>query len=119
MHDTDAPLEHPSTPADLLVLAALLRVMVSADGKLSERELTHADDLPRRLGLGPDEWRAIWDRAARELPNAAAVREAAASLRADVRDAVYELLYRLAESDGLSDPEWDLLEWLDQRWLTQ
>lgn len=117
MRDSDAPLEPPSATADLIVLAGLLRLMLGADGRLSERELEHADDLPRRLGIGPEEWRSHWDRAARELPNAQAVREAAAALRGDLRDSVYEILYRLAEADGIDDSEWDLLEWLDRHWL--
>lgn len=95
-----------------------MRVMLTADGHLSERELEHAEEVPRRLGLGTDEWSSIWEQATRTLPNATRVREAAADLRAEIRDAVYERLYHLGDADGLADPEWDLLEWLDERWLT-
>jgi uncharacterized tellurite resistance protein B-like protein len=115
-HD-DPKLEHPTSRDELLVLAGLVRVMLTADGRLSQRELEHADELPRHLDLSADEWRRLWEEATRTLPNATQVREAAAHLRPEVRDAVYERLYHLADADGLDDAEWDLLEWLDETWL--
>lgn len=101
-----------------MVLAALLRLLVTADGHLGEREGDATEEVARRLGLSVDAWRAVWDRASRELAGAEAVRQAALDLRPAIRDAVYELLYRVAESDGIADREWDLLEWLDERWLS-
>lgn len=115
-HD-DPKLEHPTARDELLVLAGLVRVMLTADGRLSHRELEHADELPRHLDLAADEWQRLWEEATRALPNATRVREAAARLRPEVRDAVYERLYHLADADGLDDAEWDLLEWLDETWL--
>jgi len=114
-HD-DPTLEPPTARDELLVLAGLVRVMLTADGRLSQRELEHTDELPRHLDLSADEWQRLWEEATRSLPNATRVCEAAARVRPEVRDAVYERLYHLADADGLTDPEWDLLEWLDETW---
>jgi uncharacterized tellurite resistance protein B-like protein len=103
---------------ELVVVAGVLRVMMMADAKITTEELRAVTEIGRRLGLGEAEWESIWDEASRTLPSPTAVREAAARLeRETAREAVYELLYELADSDTIADEEWDLLEWLDETWL--
>lgn len=102
---------------ELVVLAGALRVMMMADGEVSDEEDEAISSVVRRLGLSESEWDEVWDAALVELPHAEAVRGAAVKLeRTEAKDAIYELLYRLAESDSIVDPEWDFLEWLDESW---
>lgn len=106
------------TRDELIVVAGVLRVMMMADAKVTREEVQTVSEIGRRLGLGETEWEALWNEATRRLPSPTAVKEAAAKLeRETAREAVYELLYQLAEADSIADEEWDLLEWLDETWL--
>ena len=106
------------TRDELLVLAATLRVMMMADAKVTSEEVRAAADIGRKLGLGEAEWEALWNEGTRAYPNADAVRKGAGQLkRVAAREAVYELLYELADADSIADEEWDILEWLDETWL--
>lgn len=106
------------TRDELLVLAATLRVMMMADAEVTSEEVRAVADIGHKLGLGEAEWEALWDEGTRTYPNADAVREGAGRLkRPAAREAVYELLYELADADSIADEEWDLLEWLDETWL--
>ncbi|MFK7989078.1 MAG: TerB family tellurite resistance protein [Sandaracinaceae bacterium] len=105
--------------AELIVLAGLLRLMMMADHVVTNEELSSVDRIGRTLGLTDSGWSEIWEQAAEDLADADDVRAAAASLaRPAAREAVYEMLYRLADSDSIADEEWDLLEWLDETWLS-
>jgi len=114
----DAPTPVTLTRQELVVLAAAVREMMRADGKISEGEADIAADLARRLELAEPEWEAIWQEASRTLPNVKATMEAAARelSRPGTRELVYELLYELATDGSIVDSEWDLLEWLDEAW---
>lgn len=105
--------------AELIVLAGLLRLMMMADHVVTSEELSSVDRIGRTLGLTDEGWSEIWEQAAEELSDVDDVRTAAASLaRPAAREAVYEMLYKLADSDSIADAEWDLLEWLDETWLS-
>jgi hypothetical protein len=104
-------------PDELIVLAGALREMMRADGVVSESELKKVDSIARRLGIGEQEWSSYWDAAIRTLPNLDAVLSRARDLeRAEAREAVYELLYEIAQDETIVDAEWDILEWLDEAW---
>ncbi|MEM1413377.1 MAG: TerB family tellurite resistance protein [Myxococcota bacterium] len=115
MDDALEPIQ--LNPEELLVLAALLRWIVMADGVLSDAELEALAAVPHRVGMPEDRWLALSTRALRVYPNAQVAEEAAVGLRRrPARELVYELLYDLARSDGFDDAEWDVLERLSESW---
>lgn len=110
-------LEGRLTRPEIVVLAACLRELVAADGRLSEEELEALAQVPQRLGITDADWDGMWDEAMRTFPNYEAAQEATAGLtRVAARELVYELLYIVAAEDCIVDDEWDLLEWLDEEW---
>lgn len=106
------------TREELIALAASARVMMMADGSITEGESDIVARFAPRLELTNEDWSGVWDEAQRRLPTIETVQTAVGSLRRrEARELVYELLYELATDGSISDPEWDLLEWLDATWL--
>ncbi len=115
--DDDESVDTPLTHDELVILAALLREMIRTDGEISEEEIQGLDSIANRLGIPETRWKRLWNQASSELPNLESVKVAALSLeRAEAREFVYELLHNVASADEIVDPEWDLLEWLDEEW---
>ena len=113
----DDPVDTTLTHDELVVLAALLRELIRTDGEISEEEIEGLDVVANRLGLVDTRWKRIWSQASRELPSLDSVKAAAVLLeRAAAREFVYELLHHVASADEIVDPEWDLLEWIDEAW---
>ena len=104
---------------ELVALAASARVMMLADGEVSEGELQIISSFAGKLGLTEDEWEDIWDEGVRTLPNQAAIEAAARIQRPGAREVVYEMLYVLATDGTIVDAEWDILEWLDETWMAE
>lgn len=103
-------LTHP----ELLALAASARQLMTADGSVTEGEFDIVSGFAPRLGLTDEQWRAVWDEAVRAVEEPA---EAAGRVsRPEAREVIYELLYGLATDGSITDPEWDLLEWIDEVW---
>ena len=120
MDDAEDAVDTPLTPDELVILAALLRELIRTDGEISEEEIQGLDVVATRLGLPEARWQRVWTRASTELPNLEATKAAAARLeRAAAREFVYELLHNVASADDIVDPEWDLLEWLDEEWQSR
>jgi len=102
---------------EMVALAGSARLMMVADGEISEGELQIAASFAAKLGLTDLQWSQIWDEAIRTLPDDESVTEAVGALtRPAARELSYELLYELATDGTIVDPEWDLLEWLDETW---
>ena len=117
MHDEDET-SRDLAREELVVLAGALRLMMMADQRVTAEELSSIEEIGWQLGLSGPQWDEIWEAASQQLRGAEAVRDAAGALsREAAREAIYEMLYRLADSDSIADEEWDLLEWLDQTWL--
>ncbi len=109
----------PFSPNDveLRILAALLRAVVTADGRLTDRELEALASIPHRAGVTEARWKTLSAEAVKRYPNARLAEEAAVALaRRPARELIYELLYDLARSDGFDDAEWDVLERLSEAW---
>ncbi|MCA9608913.1 MAG: TerB family tellurite resistance protein [Myxococcales bacterium] len=105
------------THHEMVALAGSARLMMMADGEISEGELEIAASFAGRLGLTVEQWGAIWEEAIHTLPDDEAVTEAVGALTRPVaREIAYELLYELATDGTIVDPEWDILEWLDEHW---
>ncbi len=102
---------------EMVALAGSARVLMEADGRVSQAEADRVADFARELGISKSQWMAVWDEAVRTLPSTKAVEAAAAVQRAEAREVVYELLYKLAMEGTIVDAEWDLLEWLDETWM--
>lgn len=102
----------PLEDAELQALAASARALMMADAKVTEPEMDRVARFASELGLTDAQWAEVWDAAVR-----ADARAAAASVtRPAARERIYELLYGLASEGDVVDPEWDLLEWLDEVW---
>jgi len=102
---------------EMVALAGSARVMMMADGEISAGELQIAESFATRLGVDEEQWGKIWAEAIRTLPDDESVEEAVGALdRPVAREVAYELLYELATDGSIVDPEWDLLEWLDETW---
>ncbi len=106
------------THTEMVALAASARVMMMADGEISRGEMDRVARFAAGLGLTAEQWSAIWDEAVRTLPTAKAIAAAAALQRTEAREVVYEMLYELATDGSIADPEWDILEWLDDAWMS-
>lgn len=105
------------THHEMVALAGSARLMMMADGEITDGELKIAASFAGRLGLTEEQWGAIWEEAIHTLPDASAVTEAVGALtRPIAREVAYELLYELATDGTILDPEWDILEWLDEHW---
>ena len=105
------------THDELLALAASARVLMEADGEISEGETELARNMGAALGVDDVRWEKLWDEAIRTIPDREALTRVAAVTRAVAREQIYEQLYVLATDGTIVDPEWDILEWLDQVWL--
>ena len=102
---------------ELVALAGSVRLMMVADGEISEGEMQIAASFAARLGLTDEQWTTIWDEAIRALPDEDSVTEAVGALaRPAAREIAYEMLHELATDGTIVDPEWDLLEWVDATW---
>jgi hypothetical protein len=104
------------TQEELLALAASARVLMGADGELSEGETELARNMGAELGVDDVRWERLWDEAIRTIPDRAALNAVAEVTRTSARELIYERLYVLATDGTIVDPEWDILEWLDEVW---
>ncbi len=104
------PLTHP----ELLALATAARHLMTADGALDDEEFEAVAGFAAKLDLTPGQWEAVWDEAVRA--GADPVAAAGSVERTEAREQIYELLYGLAMEGTIVDPEWDLLEWIDEVW---
>ncbi|MGE3636796.1 MAG: hypothetical protein AB7P00_43235, partial [Sandaracinaceae bacterium] len=57
------------THDELLALAASLRVMMRADGAVTETEIEIVSNFANRLGVTEAKWEIIWDEAIRSIPD--------------------------------------------------
>jgi hypothetical protein len=123
-------------PHELLAFAGLARVLIRADGTFSAEEAAAleqvAEDLLapkaaespyRQEGQPPADPDAIWnllDRAATELRDEEAVKQAAqAVVRPEARGAIYDALFHIASSDVVTGDEWPILDWLAAAWAVE
>lgn len=104
------------THEELLALAGSARLMMMADGEISDGELEVIQRMGAEFGIDDLRWRTIWKEARSTLPDRAALEAAAAITRPEAQQLIYEQLYVLATDGDIVDSEWDILEWLDETW---
>jgi len=97
-----------------LALAGLIRLVRDADGKITPKEHQKVAALVRHFG--PTLWEFL-AKAERQLEDEDAVRRQAAKVeRPEAREAIREALVEMANTDGMSDAEQRVLDWLDALW---
>lgn len=125
----------PLTEDELLTLAALARSIASLDGRVTSGEVTAVAAMRQALAetstpaatpyrsaakiepLSAARWEALIMRAARELIDEDALRDAARRVvRQEAREAMYGLLVQVAIVDSIGEREWNALVWLEQEW---
>lgn len=98
-----------------LVLAGLLRMLVRLDGKFSDEEQEALEELAS--DFGEKTFWQLMDEAGRQLPDEAAIREAAATIRSpDARERIYGLVLGVAQADCIQGREQTLLDFLRESW---
>ena len=106
----------PLSREELLALAGCARLVMLADGEISDGEIALVEQMGEELGLDDIRWRGIWDEARETLKDKAALEAVAAVTRPEAQEVIYERLYVLATDGDIVDSEWDILEWLDETW---
>ncbi len=98
-----------------LVLAGLLRMLVRLDGKFSDEEQEALEDLAS--DFGEKTFWQLMDEAGRQLPDEAAIRDAAAAIQnPEARERIYGLVLGVAQSDCIQGREQTLLDFLRESW---
>jgi len=105
------------TRDERLALGGLLRILVRADGEFSEAEEATINRVGERLGGSSGAlWRVI-SQSAQDYPEDDAILELARRVeRPQARELLRALLEEVAAGDLVSEPEHELLAWLDDAW---
>lgn len=92
------------TAAELQALVGLLKLVVRADGRLTDEELSDLEAFGQEAGL--DAWVDAVDEVDRSLHTRDAVLQHAARIeRAEVRDEIVGRLRQVAGTDGITEQE--------------
>lgn len=106
------------SPAEQLVLAALLRMAVRLDGKFSEAEREVLEDLA--LDFGEKTFWQLMDEAGRTLADDRSIRDAALGVENQpARELIFQLVWTVTSSDSVQSKEQALLDWLKESWQLQ
>jgi len=98
-----------------LALVALIKAIVFADRRVSADEAEHLPDIVE--AIGEDAYRRSFAVADERFGDEAALKSFLAGIgRQEARELIYETLVDLAEVDGVSTEEDDLLRWLRATW---
>jgi hypothetical protein len=99
-----------------LVLGALVRLMLRADGKFTESEEKKVNGLGERLGAADRIWSVV-SASAQAFPDDDAMRLSVTGItNADVRKMVRAALADIADDGDVAPAEKALLDWLDGVW---
>lgn len=112
------------TPAEMLVLAGLLRKLVRIDGRFSEEERAAISGIAGTVSESDDGKpigaRTLFGRieqASEHYPDDQTLRSAALAMsRPEARQTIHALLFDVAASDAIGKGEADLLDWLEEKW---
>lgn len=103
------------TDDETLAFGALLRAMVSMDGKFSDEEKAMFKVLGDELGA--EDFRALLDRASKEVQGPAQILELADNVtRQKARELIYYGVNATAMAGGVTGPEQGLLDELKRKW---
>lgn len=104
------------TEAERLVLGALIRLMVRADGRFTEEEEQRIQDIGADLGDAEALWGAISD-SAQTYTSEQATRAAIPTVtRPEARELLYGVLFAVATADTIAPGEQVILDALRLAW---
>jgi uncharacterized tellurite resistance protein B-like protein len=104
------------TADEQLVLGALIRTVVRADGRFTEEEEQRIQDIGAELGSADDLWRAVSDSAQRYTSEAATRAAVPTITRPEARGMIYDVVVSVAQADTIAAGEQALLDSLRQAW---
>jgi len=104
------------TEEEKLVLGALIRLMVRADGRFTEDEEQRIQDIGAEIGSPEELWRAVSD-SAQKYTSEASTRHAIPSItRPEAREMMFGVLYGVATADMVAPGEQVILDALRLAW---
>lgn len=104
------------TADEKLVLGALIRLMVRADGRFSEEEEQRIQDIGAEIGSPEDLWRAVSDSAQRYTSEASTRAAIPSVTRPEARGLIYDVLFSVAQADSIDAGEQLILDSLRKAW---
>ncbi|MFO0711031.1 MAG: TerB family tellurite resistance protein [Sandaracinus sp.] len=104
------------TVDEQLVLGALIRLMVRADGRFTEEEEQRIQDIGAEIGGSEELWRIVSDSAQRYTSEAAAKAAIPSITRQEARDMIYDVLFSVAQADTIAPGEQLVLDTLRKAW---
>lgn len=104
------------TEDEKLVLGALIRLMVRADGRFTEEEEQRIHEIGEAIGGAEALWRVVSDSAQRYTSEAATFAAIPTVTRQDAREMLYDVLLDVARADAITAAEERVLARLREAW---
>ncbi|GAB4209581.1 MAG: hypothetical protein OHK0013_29200 [Sandaracinaceae bacterium] len=104
------------TDEEKLVLGALIRLMVRADGRFTEEEEQRIQDIGAEIGGSEELWRVVSDSAQKYTSEDATRRAIPTVTRPEAREMIYDVLFGIATADMIADGEQVILDALRKAW---
>jgi uncharacterized tellurite resistance protein B-like protein len=107
------------TDDEKLVLGALIRLMVRADGRFSEEEEQRIQDIGAEIGGSEELWRVVSESAQKYTSEDATRRSIQTVTRPEARAMMYDVLFGVATADMVAPGEQVILDMLRRTWGIQ
>lgn len=104
------------TVDEQLVLGAIIRLMVRADGRFTEEEEQRIQDIGAEIGSAEDLWRAVSDSAQRYTSEASTRAAIPTVTRPEARSMIFDVIASVAQADTIAPGEQLILDSLRQAW---
>ncbi len=104
------------TADEKLVLGALIRLMVRADGRFTEEEEQRIQDIGADIGSAEDLWRAVSDSAQRYTSEATTKAAIPSVTRPEARTMIFDVVLGVATADTIAPGEQVILDSLRTAW---
>ncbi len=102
-------------PDDRLALVALIKVVVLADGGVSEDEVAEIEDISEEFG--EDEYRKLVDESDKRFKTEASLKKFLQTIEnQDARELIYGVVLDAAMNEAIQGDEPALLQWLQKTW---
>ncbi|MBN8609433.1 MAG: TerB family tellurite resistance protein [Deltaproteobacteria bacterium] len=104
------------TADEKLVLGALIRLMVRADGRFTEEEEQRIQEIGADVGSAEELWRAVSESAQRYTSEAATKTAIPSVTRPEARTMIFDVLFGVATADTIAPGEQAILDSLREAW---
>lgn len=102
-------------PDDRLALVALIKIVVLADGGVSEDEVAEIQDISEEFG--EDEYRKLVDESDKRFKTEASLKKFLQTIEnQDARELIYGVVLDAAMNEAIQGDEPALLQWLQKIW---